>query len=164
MLKPKTSHSELEIQQLLVADAPLVLDVWQQAKGKEYGITFLENELAQQTNCHHYGAFTKGGQDHSKALRKVQGLITLGWIGRYGKTVGLYVAPDCRRQGIASLLLQHLLDAGRTLNLVQINLDVLDNNIAAIKLYRRFGFRPTESETLPTQNTYHQRSFFISLI
>ena len=54
---------------------------------------------------------------------------------------GMYVAPEHRRNGLASLLLEHALPyAWRSLGVVQVNLGVHTENAAAIALYRSFGF------------------------
>ncbi len=50
------------------------------------------------------------------------------------------VAPEHRRRGIASALLERLLDeAGRN---ERYTLEVRPSNTAAIRMYERFGFRP----------------------
>jgi ribosomal-protein-alanine N-acetyltransferase len=53
----------------------------------------------------------------------------------------LAVHPDCRRRGIASALLEHMLDAIRRLGLGRAHLEVRRGNAAAQALYRQFGFR-----------------------
>lgn len=155
MLRPEASQCGQQVRQLQVSDAPGVLGVWQQANNTDYGITVLKQELGQQVNCQHYGAFNVEG--------KVQGLITLGWIGCYGKAIGLYVAPDCRRQGIASSLLKHLLKSAQSLQLKQINLEVVDTNLAAIDLYCRFGFRSDGVENSSIGASNRQKNLFLSI-
>jgi ribosomal-protein-alanine N-acetyltransferase len=51
------------------------------------------------------------------------------------------VRADCQRRGIGAALLEFLLDEIRRLGLGQAHLEVRKSNVAAQRLYRRFGFR-----------------------
>lgn len=54
---------------------------------------------------------------------------------------GMYVAPECRRHGLGAQLLSQVLPfAWQSLGVVQVNLGVHTANVAALALYRRFGF------------------------
>ena len=54
---------------------------------------------------------------------------------------GMYVSPEHRRNGVASLLLRHALPyAWKSLGVTQVNLGVHTENASAIALYRSFGF------------------------
>jgi RimJ/RimL family protein N-acetyltransferase len=55
--------------------------------------------------------------------------------------LGMSVDAAFRRQGIASALMQYLLDWARAQNLVRIELRVFERNRVAIHLYEKFGFR-----------------------
>lgn len=48
---------------------------------------------------------------------------------------------DLRKNGIGSTLLEELINLSKTLNLVSITLEVNENNLDAIKLYEKFGFK-----------------------
>ena len=50
------------------------------------------------------------------------------------------VAPSQRRSGVASALLEHLLDVTRDEGQRGYTLEVRVSNLGAIKLYERFGF------------------------
>ena len=52
------------------------------------------------------------------------------------------VAPERRREGIASALLERLLEATRGDGRRGYTLEVRVSNVGAIRLYERFGFRP----------------------
>ncbi|HEX7138325.1 MAG TPA: ribosomal protein S18-alanine N-acetyltransferase [Vicinamibacterales bacterium] len=52
----------------------------------------------------------------------------------------LAVLPDVRREGIASLLLAHVLREGARLGAVRATLEVRRSNEPARRLYERFGF------------------------
>src|SRR5262249_8580607 len=59
---------------------------------------------------------------------------TRGWIG------GMATAPTWRRQGIGTRLLQRLISQADSLGLKTIELEVLEENMAAHRLYRQAGF------------------------
>lgn len=69
----------------------------------------------------------------------------VGYIGAW-KVLDEYdianvaVSPDFRRQGVASQLLQALIAAAETERIFAMTLEVRVSNLAAIQLYRRFGF------------------------
>ena len=50
------------------------------------------------------------------------------------------VRPDWQRQGIGKRLLQHFFDHGASQNMVKAVLEVAEDNIPALELYRVFGF------------------------
>ena len=50
------------------------------------------------------------------------------------------VKKDCRRKGIGSRMLLHLIDASRMNNIRKLCLEVKNINISAIKLYQSHGF------------------------
>jgi putative acetyltransferase len=53
----------------------------------------------------------------------------------------LYVQPELRAHGIGRMLVQRILEVGKTLGYRSMRLDSLPSMTAAIPLYRRFGFR-----------------------
>jgi ribosomal-protein-alanine N-acetyltransferase len=52
----------------------------------------------------------------------------------------LAVAPEYRRKSIAKILLNHILEIAKAADCEYIFLDVRPSNMAAISLYRKFGF------------------------
>jgi ribosomal protein S18 acetylase RimI-like enzyme len=65
---------------------------------------------------------------------------------RRGFLWGMYVRPEARRLGAASLLMDAIL-AAATARFEQIELDVAAGNFAALSLYEKFGF--VRYETAP---------------
>ncbi len=64
------------------------------------------------------------------------------WVeGSQAHIAKVAVRDDCRRQGIGSALLDHLLGHARRLGLTDAYLEVRRSNLGAQDLYRRFGFR-----------------------
>lgn len=53
----------------------------------------------------------------------------------------LSVDPDMRHRGIGSEMMMSFLSACRSLNCLNVELEVRKNNINAIRFYQRFGFK-----------------------
>lgn len=74
---------------------------------------------------------------------QILGLVMLGvrphhtWITRLG------VLPVKRRRGIGQLLMQHLIEQSRRLNVDYVLLEVIKGNTPAHRLFRKLGFRET---------------------
>ncbi len=56
-----------------------------------------------------------------------------------------------RNQGIGTLLLENLISLSIQLNLTSLSLEVNENNLPAIRLYKKFGFK-----NLGTRKNYYQ--------
>jgi ribosomal protein S18 acetylase RimI-like enzyme len=54
----------------------------------------------------------------------------------------LYVAPQCRRSGIARALLQYVVDGARAVGAYRVSLQTEAGNTAALGLYMAAGFQP----------------------
>jgi putative acetyltransferase len=60
---------------------------------------------------------------------------------RHAMAIGISVAADWQRRGVGSQLMTALLDAAdRWLGCLRVELEVYTDNVAAIALYRKFGF------------------------
>lgn len=84
------------------------------------------------------------GAFQGRALVGILGVQREGMIKLSHKAFiwGMYVAPEARRNGISTLLLQRaLLFAAEDLRAMQVNLGVNTKNNAALAVYRRFGFK-----------------------
>jgi GNAT superfamily N-acetyltransferase len=67
-----------------------------------------------------------------------------------GYLISMWVAPEARRQGIGSALVDAIIEWARTRGLNRLFLDVTEGNTPAIALYTRKGFVPSgEVRTLP---------------
>lgn len=60
----------------------------------------------------------------------------------------MYLAPECRGQGLGRRLLEHALGRARELGFRRVELETAAVLVAAVKLYEAFGFRPFEPEHL----------------
>ncbi len=63
----------------------------------------------------------------------------------YAHVEDVYVAPAHRRQGVAGSMLSFLRDAARELRCSRLELHVLDDNVAARRLYEKYGFESIRS-------------------
>ena len=64
--------------------------------------------------------------------------------------MNIVTKKNCRNKGIGSLLLKSLIDICKVLNVSSIMLEVDENNLSAIHLYKNFGF-----EILNTRKNYY---------
>jgi UDP-4-amino-4,6-dideoxy-N-acetyl-beta-L-altrosamine N-acetyltransferase len=77
------------------------------------------------------------------------GVINLTHIDKKEKSseLGLYKNPFCTHKGVGSLLLKSIITYGYDiLKLQKLKLEVYKDNIAAIKLYKRFGFQEVSNK------------------
>lgn len=94
--------------------------------------------------------------------------LGLATCGLYDDAAGLYsmwVAPKARGRGLGDALVQAVVAVARAQGHSQLLLDVGDENLPAIRLYARNGFRPTGLlETLPPPRDHvkeHQRRLLL---
>ena len=59
----------------------------------------------------------------------------------------IYVVEDMRNHGIASKMLEHLIDVGKNKNIDNITLEVSNQNMDAIKLYTKYEFKEVAIRT-----------------
>lgn len=76
-----------------------------------------------------------------RAEGKVVGYLCLWEIGREIHITNIAVDPDWRRRGIARALIRDMLEGARHRGITQVFLEVRPNNVEALGLYERFGFR-----------------------
>lgn len=74
---------------------------------------------------------------------RVVGYIDFWKVGPEIHLINIAVDPRLRRQGIGSELMEFLLQTARREAAQEIYLDVRVSNIAAVALYRRYGFKKT---------------------
>lgn len=79
-------------------------------------------------------------------LVAVQDGVIMGYCGMWGivgegQITNVAVAPQFRRQGVAKKLFEVFLKRGELLGLTAFTLEVRTSNLAAIGLYKSFGFK-----------------------
>lgn len=52
----------------------------------------------------------------------------------------IYVLKEYRNRGIASSLMEHMINEGKKQNIINITLEVREDNVNAINLYKKYGF------------------------
>jgi ribosomal-protein-alanine N-acetyltransferase len=120
---------ELRIRRLVYSDLPSVLSIERRSFGTPWSLAMFVLELSKPSGI-------------CLALDSRDGLVAYLVCSRYADVwhlMNVAVAPDRRREGIASTLLEHLFrEAGPG---ARITLEVRTSNDAAIAMYERFGFR-----------------------
>ena len=77
----------------------------------------------------------------AKIENKVVGFAGIKIVLDTADIMNIAVREDYRRQGIATLLLNNILDTCNEKNIKTINLEVNEENFSAIRLYQKFGFK-----------------------
>lgn len=77
----------------------------------------------------------------AKCKNEIIGFAGFKILVDYADIMNIAVKKDFRSKGVGSLLLKSLIDLYNSLNLVSLNLEVNENNIHAINLYKKYGFK-----------------------
>ena len=75
---------------------------------------------------------------------RVVGTTMGGYDGHRGWIYSVAVHPECRRQKIATALVEHVIDELRKLECPKINLQITASNAAVAGFYESLGFRVEE--------------------
>lgn len=89
-------------------------------------------------------------------IAEIEGKI-IGYGGLWcvmdeGEITNIAVDPEHRKQGIGEAVLKALLNAGQMRNLRVIHLEVRSSNVAARRLYEKFGF-----ESISIRKNYYKQ-------
>lgn len=82
---------------------------------------------------------------YTKVLAYMEENTLLGFIhindiyDRY-EINNIYVLEKCRNKGIASKLMENVIASGKNSKIINITLEVREDNIKAINLYKKYGF------------------------
>ena len=68
------------------------------------------------------------------------GYLLATMIDDEAEILSIGVTPDRQRQGVGKRLLQHFFEHGTSQNMTRVVLEVAENNVPALGLYRDFGF------------------------
>jgi ribosomal protein S18 acetylase RimI-like enzyme len=144
------SGRKLLIRSLTPADAEEALAVCRKTAGETAFMLRGENEWT--ISAEQQAAAIKRAEDGAKSLMlgafaggRLAGVANLrpvhpGDRARHRAGVGIAVLRACWGQGIGSALLGSMIEAAKTTNLEQLELDVVEGNAAAVALYEKHGF------------------------
>jgi ribosomal-protein-alanine N-acetyltransferase len=124
---------ELELRRLELADLDAIERIERASYRTPWSRSMFASELAKPSSLS-FGAADETGE--------LVGYLVLSRYVDAWHVMNVAVAPERRRQGIASALLRRLLELTKDDMLRGYTLEVRVSNTAAIELYRRFGFRP----------------------
>ena len=71
---------------------------------------------------------------------QLNGYLLATMIDDEAEILSIGVTPDRQRQGVGKRLLQRFFEHGTSQNMTRVVLEVAEDNIPAVKLYRDFGF------------------------
>ena len=87
----------------------------------------------------------------SKIENEIIGFAGIKMIIDQADIMNIVVKKSFRNQGIGKLLLEHLISIAETKKITSIMLEVNENNLFAIKLYKSLGF-----ETISIRKNYYK--------
>ena len=71
---------------------------------------------------------------------QLNGYLLATMIDDEAEILSIGVTPDRQRQGVGKRLLQRFFEHGTSQNMTRVVLEVAEDNVPAVKLYRDFGF------------------------
>ena len=75
-----------------------------------------------------------------KDVEEIKGIIHINVIYNRFEINNIFVLEKYRSFGIASKLMEEIIDLGRKSDIINITLEVKEDNIPAINLYKKYGF------------------------
>ena len=142
---------KLLIRSLTPADAEETLAVCRKTAGETLNMMRYADEWTM--TAEQQAAVIKAAEDGAKSLMlgafaggRLAGVANLrpvhpGDRARHRAGVGIAILRAYWGQGIGSALLGSLIEAAKTTNLEQLELDVVEGNAAAVALYEKHGFK-----------------------
>ena len=122
-----------------------------------------EARLAPEAGGHMWGALAEGILVGAIGLRREPRVK----IRHKGEVFGMYVVRERSGQGVGAALLSHLIDeARREPGLTQLVLTVTETNVAARRLYEKFGFRSfgIEPRAIRVGDTLYDKNHMIHFL
>jgi GNAT superfamily N-acetyltransferase len=122
-----------------------------------------EARLAPEAGARMWGAFVEGTLVGAIGLLREPRVK----IRHKGEVFGMYVVRERAAQGVGAALLAHLLgEARREPDLTQLTLTVTETNVAARRLYEKFGFRSfgIEPKAILVGDTYFDKNHMIHFL
>ncbi len=127
----------LEIRPFQKSDQPTVMALWKDVFSySNYSaphndpLAIIEHKLIVQSELFWVGLLND----------RIVGTIMAGYDGHRGWLYSLAVAPDVRRRGIGTQLMNHAEQTLKNLGCPKINLQVVASNDSAIEVYKKLGY------------------------
>ncbi len=124
---------ELELRRLELGDLDAIEQIERVSYRTPWSRSMFASELAKPSSLS-FGAVDEAGT--------LVGYLVLSRYVDAWHVMNVAVAPERRRQGVASALLQRLLELTEDDGMRGYTLEVRVSNLGAIRLYERFGFVP----------------------
>ena len=122
----------IQISKMSLADLNCIKDILISDFDDFWSYDILKEEL----NCANSSLFIAKNNNN-----EIVGFAGIKVILDEADIMNIVVKKVYRHKGIASLLLNHLINYSKILNLKSITLEVNEKNIHAISLYRKFNFK-----------------------
>ncbi|MCS5711486.1 GNAT family N-acetyltransferase [Candidatus Berkiella aquae] len=110
---------------------------------------------------HVFGAFVE------ETLVACAGFYVLNFIKMQHRGViwGMYTCPEYRHQGVASALMEAVIDNART-KVLQLHLTCVTSNLNAVEFYQKKGFKiyGTEPRALKIDNTFFDEHLMVLVL
>ncbi len=123
---------EIDIQQMSLNDLEKIKDIIISDFDDFWNYNILKEEL-ESPNSKYIMAKTNDGE--------IIGFAGIKILLDNADIMNIVVKKSCRNQGVGNLLLNSLVSICKDLNLLSLSLEVNEDNLPAIHLYEKFGFK-----------------------
>lgn len=124
------SHAPLHIRKMQSADLPRVVEIEKQCFGERWTINAFANELANTASSYFV----------SSADNQIVGYAGYWLILEEAHITTIGIEPRFQRRGWGEVLLMHLIEHAARAGAKWLTLEVRASNVAAQKLYEKYGF------------------------
>jgi len=126
-----------QVRPMTAADLNRVLEIEQVAFRNPWSADLLRRELG-----HDWSTILVAEEPGPRGQMTVVGFVIFWIVHDELHILNVATAPEHRNRGVARVVLEATLDAGRRRRCTLATLEVRRSNAAALGLYRDFGFRP----------------------
>jgi ribosomal-protein-alanine N-acetyltransferase len=137
MRSERASGLNWYIRAALWRDLPQILSIEEASHPDPWGAIALESEMAGPSHSRFWVAVIPDPRP-----KNVVGYVCFRWLADEVYVINLTVAPDARGRGVGSGLLGAVVEWGGRKGAETAVLEVRGDNEQALRLYRKFGFRP----------------------
>lgn len=122
---------KIEISKMSLDDFENIKDILISEFDDFWNEKLLENELKNENSYYVVAKYEE----------KIVGFAGIKYVLDEADIMNIVVRKDCRNCGVGSFLLKHIVDFAKNNGINKLTLEVNENNIQAIHLYQKFGFR-----------------------